>query len=75
MNRLQEMLKTTGIKQSTVASVLGVAKSTVSMYCSNTVQPPIGKLIKIAELLNCEVTDLLVLDNRNTKWKHNTENK
>jgi predicted regulator of amino acid metabolism with ACT domain len=29
MNRLQEMLKTTGIKQSTVASALGVAKSIV----------------------------------------------
>jgi putative transcriptional regulator len=75
MNRLQEMLKTTGIKQSAVASALGVAKSTVSMYCSNTMQPPIGKLIKIAELLNCEVSDLLVLNNRNARWINNSENR
>jgi transcriptional regulator with XRE-family HTH domain len=61
MNRLQEMLKKSGIQQSAFATVLGVALCTVSMYCNYTVQPPFGKLIKIAERLNGDVSDLIEL--------------
>lgn len=60
MNRIKEMISITGMKQQQVANELGVARSTVSMYCSNTMQPPVKKLIKLAEVLNCDVSDLLV---------------
>jgi putative transcriptional regulator len=60
MNRIREMISITGMKQQQVANELGVAKSTVSMYCSNTMQPPVKKLIKLAKVLNCDVSDLLV---------------
>ncbi len=61
MNRILEVIKEKGIKQAELAKQLGCAKSTVSMYCSNTMQPSLSKLIKISELLNCEIGDLLVI--------------
>jgi putative transcriptional regulator len=60
MNRISEVLKQKGIKQADVAKGLGVGKSTISMYCSNSMQPSLSRLIKLAELLNCEIGDLLV---------------
>ena len=60
MNRIQEVLKAKGLKQIQLAEALGVAKSSVSQWCSNRIQPPLGKLNEIADAIGCEVTDLLV---------------
>jgi transcriptional regulator with XRE-family HTH domain len=60
MNRIQEVLKTKGLKQIQLAEALGVAKSSVSQWCSNTIQPPLGKLKNIADILGCDITDLLI---------------
>ncbi len=60
MNRIQEVLKTKGLKQIQLAEALGVAKSSVSQWCSNRIQPPLGKLNEIADAIGCDVTDLLV---------------
>ena len=60
MNRIQEALKISGMKQIHLAEALGVAKSSVSQWCSNTVQPPLAKLNDIADAIGCDVTDLLV---------------
>jgi transcriptional regulator with XRE-family HTH domain len=60
MNRIQEALKIKGMKQIQLAEALGVAKSSVCQWCSNTVQPPLGKLNDIADAIGCDVTDLLV---------------
>jgi putative transcriptional regulator len=60
MNRIQEILKAKGLKQIQLAEALGVAKSSVSQWCSNTVQPPLVKLNDIADAIGCDVTDLLV---------------
>jgi transcriptional regulator with XRE-family HTH domain len=60
MNRIQEVLKTKGLKQIQLAEALGVAKSSVSQWCSNTVQPPLVKLNEIADVIGCDVTELLV---------------
>ena len=60
MNRILLVLKEKGVKQIQLASSLGMAKSSVSMWCSNTVQPPLAKLHDIAETLGCDITDLLV---------------
>lgn len=65
MNRIQEVLKIKGMKQIQLAEALGVAKSSVSQWCSNTIQPPISKLNEIADAIGCDVTDLLVSKKKN----------
>ena len=60
MNRIHDVLKEKGMKQIQLAETLGVTKSSVSQWCSNTVQPPLSKLNKIAGATGCDVTDLIV---------------
>jgi len=60
MNRIHQVLLEKGIKQIQLAETLGVAKSSVSQWCSNTIQPPIYKLSEIADAIGCDITDLLV---------------
>jgi len=64
MNRIGELIRQKGIKQVDVAKELGVGKSTVSMYCSNTMQPSLNRLIKLAKMLNCKIGDLLIIDGK-----------
>lgn len=64
MNRIQEMLHAKGLKQIQLAEALGVAKSSVSQWCSNTVQPPLAKLNDIADAVGCDVTELIVSKRR-----------
>jgi transcriptional regulator with XRE-family HTH domain len=39
---------------------LGVTPSTVSKWCTNSSQPDLGNLLKIAELLEVDIKELLV---------------
>jgi transcriptional regulator with XRE-family HTH domain len=66
MNRILEVLQTKKIKQIALATKLDVAKSTVSQWCSNTAQPAVSTLNKIADVLNCEIAELLI-SNKNIK--------
>jgi transcriptional regulator with XRE-family HTH domain len=65
MNRIIEVLNEKGMRQIELAEALGVTKSSVSQWCSNTVQPPLSKLNKIAEAIGCDVTDLIVSKKNN----------
>lgn len=59
LNRLKLMLvekKRTGLW---LAEQLGVSNTTVSKWCSNTTQPSLPTLDKIAELLGCEKRELI----------------
>ena len=49
-------LKRTGLW---LAEQLGVSNTTVSKWCSNTTQPSLPTLDKIAELLGCEKRELI----------------
>ena len=42
-----------------LAEQLGKSKCTVSKWCSNSIQPDLATLNKIAELLNVDVRDLI----------------
>lgn len=42
-----------------LAEQLGKSTCTVSKWCSNTIQPDLATLNKIAELLNVDVRDLI----------------
>jgi putative transcriptional regulator len=65
MNRIHQVLNERGMRQIELAEALGVTKSSVSQWCSNTVQPPLSKLNKIAEAIGCDVTDLIVSKKNN----------
>ena len=60
LNRLKLMLvekKRTGIW---LAEQLGVSNTTVSKWCSNVTQPTLPTLNQIAELLGCDIKELIV---------------
>lgn len=50
---------------------MGKDKVTVSKWCTNTCQPDLGNLIKIAKLLEVEVADLLRKDH--IDWQQDNE--
>lgn len=60
MNKLQAVLKKQGRSQLWLANQLDITKSTMSTWCTNRSQPRLEKLYKVADILNVDVTDLLV---------------
>jgi transcriptional regulator with XRE-family HTH domain len=67
MNRKHQVQKEKGMKQIQMAEALGVAKSSVSPWCCNTVQSTLAKLNKIAFVVGCDVTDLFVSKKKKNK--------
>jgi len=65
MNKIKYVLHEKGLKQIQLANSLGVAKSSVSQWCSNTIQPPLAKLNDIADAIGCDITELLVSKKKN----------
>lgn len=65
MNRIYQVLNEKSMKQIELAEALGVTKSSVSQWCSNTVQPPLSKLNEIADAIGCDVTDLIISKKKN----------
>lgn len=64
INRLKIVLfekKRTG---AWLAEQLGVNPSTVSKWCTNSSQPDLGCLLKIADLLEVDIRELLVREYR-----------
>ena len=60
MNRIKEVLAQKGIKQTWLANQLGKSFNMVNSYAQNRRQPPIEVLYRIAELLDVDVRDLLI---------------
>ncbi|WP_347175544.1 helix-turn-helix domain-containing protein [Polaribacter uvawellassae] len=61
MNRIKEVLDEKGIKQKWLAEKLGKSYNMVNSYAQNRRQPSLEDLYKIAEILNVEAKELLVL--------------
>lgn len=59
MNRIKEVLKQKGIKQTWLAKNLGKSYNMINAYVQNRRQPSIHLLYQIAELLNVEANTLL----------------
>lgn len=59
MNRIKEVLKEKGIKQTWLAERLNKSFSMVNDYCNNRRQPSLEVLFEVAVLLNVEVKDLI----------------
>lgn len=60
LNRLKLVLVEKDKTGVWLAEQLGVTAVTVSKWCSNITQPTLPTLDKIAELLKCELRDLII---------------
>lgn len=59
-NRIKAVLADQDKSNKDLAKMLNVANQTVSRWCTNTGQPTVEMLFKIAKALRCSVRDLLV---------------
>lgn len=59
-NNIKNVIDSKGLKQIWLSKQLGVTKVTVSRWCSNIQQPPIERLYEIANIINVEVSELLI---------------
>lgn len=59
LNRLKVVLVENKRTSKWLAEELGKNVATVSKWCTNTIQPDLPTLNKIAELLNVDVKDLI----------------
>lgn len=62
INRIKVILADKKKTNKWLAEQLGVNPATVSKWCTNASQPSLESLVKIAELLNVNYTDLLRIE-------------
>lgn len=62
LNRLKVVLVEKKRTNRWLAEQLGKDETTISKWCTNTSQPDIGCLVKIAKLLDVSLTDLVRMD-------------
>lgn len=60
MNRIKEVLTKKGITQTWLAEKLGKSYNMVNSYAQNRRQPSLEDLVRIADILNVDVKDLIV---------------
>lgn len=60
INRIKLVLVEKKRTNKWLSEQLGVTPSTVSKWCTNSSQPDIGNLLKIADLLEVDIKELLV---------------
>lgn len=60
INRIKVVLVEKKRTSKWLSEQMGVAPSTVSKWCSNSSQPDLGNLLKIADLLEVDIKELLV---------------
>jgi transcriptional regulator with XRE-family HTH domain len=60
INRLKAVLADAGQTNKWLAEQLGKDPVTVSKWCTNTTQPDLITLLRISELLNVDIRELLV---------------
>jgi len=65
LNRLKAVLADSGKTNKWLAEQLGKDPVTISKWCTNTTQPDLQTLAKIADLLKIDIRELLT--NRNNK--------
>jgi len=59
INRIKAVLADTNKTNKWLAEQLGKNETTISRWCTNEVQPSLGTLMNIAELLNVDVRELI----------------
>ena len=64
LNRLKVVLAEKKITNKWLAEQLGKDQGTVSKWCINTCQPDLVNLMKIAELLNVDLNELVRFEHK-----------
>ena len=64
LNRLKVVLAEKKITNKWLAEKLGKDQGTVSKWCTNTCQPDLANLMKIAELLNVDLNELVRFEHK-----------
>ncbi len=59
MNRIKEVIKEKGVKQTWLAARLGKSYNMVNGYVQNRRQPSLEDLFRIADILDVNTTELL----------------
>ncbi|MBW4727705.1 helix-turn-helix domain-containing protein, partial [Prevotella nigrescens] len=59
INRIKSVLAEKQVSGKWLAAQVGLTENTVSRWCSNKVQPSLDNLVKIAEVLEVDIRDLL----------------
>lgn len=59
LNRLKVVLAEKNISNKALSEMLGVSQATISKWVTNTSQPHLDMLIKIAKVLEVELKDLV----------------
>mgnify|MGYP001137008742 CR=1 FL=1 len=59
MNKIKDILKTKGLKQTWLADKLGKSYNMVNGYVQNRRQPSLEDLYKISEILDIDIKELL----------------
>lgn len=57
--RIKEVAKMKGVTIKSIATKLDVLPNTISYYHKGKVLPPLNKLQSIADILNCDITELI----------------
>lgn len=69
LNRLKVVLVEKKKSGKWLAEQLGVSVTTTSRWCSNSSQPDLYTLNKIAQMLNVSVFELIVNNKRSEQWQ------
>ena len=64
-NRIAEVLTEKNMKQIELARLLNVGRSRVSMWCSSSSTPNIQMLMRISDVLQCDISALLPQNSNN----------
>lgn len=64
LNRLKVVLCEKKRTSKWLAEQMNINPSTVSKWCTNTSQPDLASLLKIADLLEVDIRELIVLEYR-----------
>ena len=62
LNRIKVMLAERMVSNKDLAEMLGKDPATISKWVTNTSQPTLENLIEIARCLNCDMNDLVRLE-------------
>ena len=65
INRIKVVLVDKKKTNKWLAEQLGKDQTTISKWCTNTIQPNLETLIQIAKVLNVDIKRLIVLDSKN----------
>lgn len=59
---IEELIEKSGLKKSYIAKQVGVNENTLTNWIKERSYPRLDQAVKLAEILNCKITDLYVVE-------------